>query len=328
MTDPASPAPPAHSAPPPPHAPPLRNLRLTLEYDGTAYFGWQAQAGGGTVQQKLVAAIAAVTSEVAVVYAAGRTDAGVHARGQVANFHTRCRVPVERIPHALNAHLPRDIAVLACVEAPPDFHAQFDAAGKHYRYRILHRDVPSALEWRRTWWVRTPLDLAAMRAAGRLLVGRHDFRAFATQSAQRKNTVREIASLDITREGDYIFLDVVGTGFLHNMVRTISGTLVLVGKGALPPAGVADILASCDRKRAGPVAPPQGLYMMRVFYPGDPGAPVKPPRRPAAAQAAPAAPSAPVAGPESPPSPPPAPRTPPPSPAAPGDDSHSEDDEE
>ncbi|MBI3267767.1 MAG: tRNA pseudouridine(38-40) synthase TruA [Planctomycetes bacterium] len=250
------------------HSPdsPLRNLRVTLEYDGTAYFGWQAQRGGGTVQQKLVAAIAAVTSEVAIVYAAGRTDAGVHAMGQVANFRTRSRIPADRFPFALNAHLPRDIVVLACEEASPDFHAQFHARGKLYRYRILHRGVPSALDWNRCWWIHTPLDLDRMRAAAAHLVGKQDFKALGTQTGKKKSTVREITSLDIVQEGDSVLFDVAGTGFLYNMVRTIVGTLWWVGKGALSPEALPEILQSRDRRRAGPVAPAQGLYLMRVFY--------------------------------------------------------------
>lgn len=253
-----------------------RNLRITVEYDGTNYFGWQSQLGGGTIQQKLVGAIAAVTSQVVVLYGAGRTDAGVHALGQVANFRTRSQIPEDRFPHALNAHLPRDITVLRCEEVAPDFHAQFDAIGKLYRYRILHRPVPGALDRNRCWWIHTPLDLDAMREGARHLVGVHDFRAFGTHSGRRRSTVREITSLDIARDGDYIQLDVAGTGFLYNMVRTIVGTLWLVGKSALPPAGVAEILASRDRRRAGPVSPAHGLYLMRVFYPEPPPAPAAP----------------------------------------------------
>lgn len=248
--------------------PPLdvRTLRLWLEYDGTDFHGWQVQRGKRTVQAEIAKAIQRVTGERVTVYGAGRTDAGVHAHAQAAHFRTRSRISCERLVHALNANLPRDIAIQSVEEAPADFHAQFDAVGKTYRYRVLRRPVRSALRRDRAHWVRRALDLERMRAAAALLVGERDFRAFCTEARTRERTTRRIDRFDIREESDEIVFEISGSGFLYNMVRTLVGTLLWVGMGKLTPADVAAILASKDRRRAGPVAPPQGLTLVDVRY--------------------------------------------------------------
>ncbi len=252
--------------------PPTRTLRLVLEYDGAGFSGWQVQRGKRTVQAEVAKAVQRVTGERLTVHGAGRTDAGVHAAGQVAHLVTRTRIGCDRLVHALNAHLPPDIAVLHVDEVPPGFHAQFHATGKTYRYRVLVRPVRSALRRDRVHLVRTPLDLGRMRAAAARLVGTRDFRAFCTEARTRERTVRRIDRLDIRDEADEIVFEVSGSGFLYNMVRTMVGTLLWAGMGKLTPDDVSAILESRDRRRAGPVVPPQGLTMVRVRYEGDPGA--------------------------------------------------------
>ncbi len=250
-----------------------RNVKLVLEYDGTAYEGWQSQASGNTIQDALVRAIQALTGEKATVYGAGRTDAGVHALGQVANFRTRSRIAAERLALALNAPLPDDISVLSAEDVPAEFHAQFAAKGKTYRYRLLCRPTRPAMERHCVYWWRTPLDVdwqsqlaGRMREAAACLVGEHDFRAFGSETANKENTVRRVDRIDIVSGPPYIEFHVRGNGFLYNMVRSIVGTLLLVGKGDLAPAEVARILESRDRRQAGPVAPAKGLTLVEVYY--------------------------------------------------------------
>lgn len=256
-------------------APPLRTLKLVLEYDGAGFAGWQVQRGRRTVQAEIAKAVQRVTGERLTVYGAGRTDAGVHAEGQVAHLRSRTRIACERLVHALNANLPPDVAVLRVDEVPADFHAQFDAAGKTYRYRLLRRDVRSALRRERAYLVRVPLDLGRMRAAAERLTGEHDFRAFCTEARTRERTVRRVDRLEVRAEGDEIVVEVDGSGFLYNMVRTIVGTLLWAGMGKIGPDDVTSILASRDRRRAGPVVPPQGLTLVEVRY-GKPDRPTGP----------------------------------------------------
>lgn len=245
---------------------PERNVKVVLEYDGTAYEGWQSQASGNTIQDALVRAIQAVTGEKATVYGAGRTDAGVHAAGQVANFRTRTAIPADRLPHALNAHLPDDISVLSAEDVPPEFHAQFSARGKTYRYAVVCRPTRPSLDRNRVYWWRSELDVEAMRRAASYLVGEHDFRAFGSATSEIKNTVRRIHRLDIEFRRPYIEFWVSGNGFLYNMVRSLVGTLLLVGKGDLTAEAVEEILRSRDRRRAGPVVPAKGLTLVEVHY--------------------------------------------------------------
>ncbi len=252
--------------PPDPSERTEKNVKLVLEYDGTAYEGWQSQASGNTIQDGLGRAILALTGERSTVHGAGRTDAGVHALGQVANFRTSTTVPTERLALALNAHLPDDVSVVSAEEVPPEFHAQFSAKGKTYRYAVACRPSRPALDRNRVYWWRSPLDVEGMREAARCLVGEHDFRAFGTETAGKANTVRRIDRLDIDFRRPYIEFSVLGNGFLYNMVRSLVGTLLLVGKGDLLPATVKEVLESRDRRRAGPVAPAKGLTLVEVHY--------------------------------------------------------------
>jgi tRNA pseudouridine38-40 synthase len=254
-----------------PPKPPTRTLRLLLEYDGTDFFGWQVQRGKRTVQAEVAKAVQRVTGERVTIYGAGRTDAGVHAEGQVAHLHVRTRIGCDRFVHALNANLPPDVAVLRVDEPPPGFHAQFHATGKTYRYRVLRRSVRSALRRHRAYLFRAPLDLDRMREAAARLTGDHDFRAFCTEARTRGRTERRVHRLDVRAAGDEIRFEVDGSGFLYNMVRTLVGTLLWVGIGKLTPDDVTAILASRDRRRAGPVVPAQGLTLMEVRYADAPG---------------------------------------------------------
>lgn len=243
-----------------------RNIKLVIEYDGTRYAGWQIQRGRPTVQQQIVDAIHRVTNEKVTLYGASRTDAGVHAVGQVANFHTRSKILTERFPHAINFYLPEDIAVRSAEEVPAEFHAQFDARGKTYRYTVLNAWTPRPLVRTTTYHVRGPLEVSLMRRAARAFIGRHDFRAFGTEAGRRKTTVRTVRHFKIWRDGELLFFEVNGDGFLYNMVRAMVGTLLRVGQGKLPPREVARILREADRVSVGPIVPPHGLCLMEVQY--------------------------------------------------------------
>ncbi len=239
---------------------------LRLQYDGTAYHGWQTQANAVTVQEELSKALKKITGERVNPEGCSRTDAGVHAEEFVCNFMTASSVPADRFPYALNANLPSDIVCLGAGEAGGDFHANRSALGKRYIYRILNREFPDAALCRYAWHYRRPLDVRKMREAARAFVGRHDFAGFASSGCTVKTTVREIYSLDVRRENDIIIIDVKGNGFLYNMVRIIAGTLVYVGGGRIDPRDLPDIIESCDRKRAGITAPARGLCLKEVYY--------------------------------------------------------------
>ncbi len=246
--------------------PPERNLRLVIEYDGTRYSGWQIQPGKPTVQAEIERAIHEITGRKVPLIGSGRTDAGVHALGQVANFRTRSRIPCAKWPLALNAHLPEDIRITACDEVPLEFHAQFGAKRKTYAYVVLARDVASALDRHSTHLVRRGLDVAAMAQGAALLVGRHDFRAFGSEMAERENTVRTIEKAEVRREGDRVTFEFTGNGFLYNQVRAMVGTLLEVGLGKRPPAWIHEVLAARDRTKAGANVPARGLRLVSVEY--------------------------------------------------------------
>ena len=246
-----------------------RNVKLVLAYDGTDFAGWQRQKNAPTVQQTLEDSIEQVTGERISVVGAGRTDAGVHALGQVANFHTSSRLSVAELHRALNAVLSPAVAVLEAEEADPDFHARYWATGKHYRYVIHNGPVRPVLERHTVLHLRAHLNLARIRRAARLLVGEYDFAAFTTHARSKDNTVRRVEELSIRRNGERILVDTKGNGFLYNMVRAIVGTLLEVGRGRLPVEAMTEILASGDRRRAGPTAPAQGLCLMSVRYPSE-----------------------------------------------------------
>jgi tRNA pseudouridine38-40 synthase len=243
-----------------------RNIRLVLEYEGTNYAGWQLQDDQPTVQGAVMKAIQAALGETVTVYGASRTDSGVHARGQVANFRTASGMAAWKIGHALNAHLPEDVAVVGAENAPDDFHAQFASKGKWYRYQVRHDMYRGALDRAFCHLVRGDLDVEAMKDAARRMTGTLDFRAFATQNEAKQNTIRTIWRVEWTREGPLLRCDVEGDGFLYNQVRTMVGTMLKVGKGAWPAARVDAILESKDRRNAGPVAPARGLTLMKVHY--------------------------------------------------------------
>ena len=248
----------------------IRWLRLTIAYDGTDYAGWQVQPNKPTVQGTIEAAWRQITQEEARITAAGRTDAGVHALGQVAGIQTLSRLSDDDLLRALNAVLPNDVAILAIDAAPEGFHATRDAIGKTYRYQIHNGRVPSVFDRHFAWHYPQPLDAAAMNAAGQAMVGRHDFSSFETAGSERPDSIRTIHELTVQRGvanlANRVTLEVAGDGFLYNMVRTIVGTLVEVGKGARDADWVSDVLAACDRRQAGQTAPPQGLFLVSVSY--------------------------------------------------------------
>lgn len=250
----------------------MRFLKLTLAYDGTAYAGWQVQPGQPTIQTALEEALQKITGESIRAVASGRTDAGVHAIGQVVSLSTDSQIPAGELQRALNGNTPLDIVVLDVAEAPDGFHAIRDAVSKRYRYVIQDGPLRDVFARNYAWHVvPRPLDLAAMRTAARQLVGTHDFASFEASGSERATSVRTVSDLDLERceaNGfDRIVLEIQADGFLYNMVRNIVGTLVEVGRGAQPPEWVGQVLAAKDRKLAGPTAPPQGLFLLHVEYP-------------------------------------------------------------
>ena len=245
----------------------MRNFKLTLSYDGTDFQGWQTQPGYRTVQETLEAALSTLSRERGVrVNASGRTDAGVHALGQVANFYSELTIPVPKLLRAINAHLPDDLVALDVCEMPQSFDANRDATRKTYRY-VIH-DGPVLSPFLRRYCVPSKhrLDAAAMSRAAEALKGRHDFHSFETEWPNRMSSVRTITHLSVNRFGDYLWMDVEADGFLYNMVRAIAGTLINVGRGYWPESKVAEILRAEDRTLAGPTAPAQGLFLVRVVY--------------------------------------------------------------
>lgn len=244
----------------------MRTIKLTIEYDGTGYAGWQVQPNGLTVQEVIEEALARITGERLRLRSSGRTDAGVHARGMVAAFQTEKTIPLRAFSDGLNSLLPPDVAIRDAEEALPGFNPRRDAAAKHYRYTILNSYRRSPLNRHFVWRVGGELDLQAMSRAAGHFAGERDFAAFRAANCAAKTTIRRIDSLDISRQGDMIAIDVVGSGFLKNMVRIMVGTLVEVGKGATDPDDIPGLIESRDRKKTGSTAPPQGLCLMEVFY--------------------------------------------------------------
>jgi tRNA pseudouridine38-40 synthase len=245
----------------------MRNIRLVLSYDGTDFNGWQTQPGYRTVQETLEKVVAELTGEERVrANASGRTDAGVHAVGQVVNFYSTTRLAPEVLVRATNAHLPQDVVVKRADDVPESFDANRDARRKLYRYVIHDGAVPDPFLRRYCCQSRHRLDATAMRRAAEPLKGRHDFRSFETDWPNRLSSVRTVTHLAVNRVGDWIWIDVEADGFLYNMVRAIAGTLMNVGRGYWPEAHVAEILQAEDRTQAGPTAPAQGLFLMRVTY--------------------------------------------------------------
>lgn len=246
----------------------MPRYRITIEYDGTPFVGWQAQAVGASVQGALERAITAFSGESAGIRGAGRTDSGVHATGQVAHFDLARDWDVFRVREALNHHLkPAPVVVLDCARAAPTFDARFSAVGRHYLYRILARRAPPALERNRVWWLPVALDADAMAEAAEVLVGRHDFTTFRAAACQAASPLKTLDRLAVTRQGEEIRIEASARSFLHNQVRSMVGSLKMVGTGRWTRADLAAALAARDRAACGPVAPPQGLYLMQVDYP-------------------------------------------------------------
>ncbi len=245
----------------------MRTVKLTLEYDGTDFVGWQVQPNGRSVQQVIEQALETMLKERTPVTGAGRTDAGVHAAGQVCSLRTERTVPLKAFVMGLNSLLPPDVAVLSAEEMPPDFHARHSASGKRYEYRIANRPTRSPLLRRDHWEIYRSLDVAAMREGAKHFLGEHDFSAFRAADCPAKTTRRVMRRFDVEGERDLV-ITVEATAFLKQMVRNLVGTLVEVGIGRRPPESIAQLLLGGDRTKAGPTAPPQGLTMAKVFYEG------------------------------------------------------------
>ena len=263
----------------------MRTFKLTIAYDGTAYAGWQVQPKRDTVQSAMEKAVASITGQTARVTASGRTDAGVHALGQVVSFSVETDLEPDVLLRAINAETPDDVAVIDAAEVPAGFHPIRDAVSKRYRYVIRDGAVPDVFDRQYCWHYRHGrLDDKAMARAAEGLLGKHDFSSFETSGAPRESSVRTVYDIVIRRgdsqqgravsqqgragEGDRIVLEIEADGFLYNMVRAIVGTLVEVGRGAQSEAWPAEVLARTDRRAAGPTAPPQGLFLLEVDYPG------------------------------------------------------------
>jgi tRNA pseudouridine38-40 synthase len=245
----------------------MPRYRLTIEYDGTPFAGWQVQAAGLTVQGTLTDAVEALSGERVLVQGAGRTDAGVHARGQVAHIDLAKDWDTDTVRDALNAHLrPHPIAVLSAERAADDFNARTSAVKRHYLYRIVNRRPDLTVDLGRAWRVARPLDVAAMHAAAQHLVGKHDFTTFRSTECQAKSPVKTLDRLDVQREQDTVLIAASARSFLHNQVRSMVGSLMLVGDGKWKPGDLERALAARDRAACGPVAPPDGLYLMRGDY--------------------------------------------------------------
>ncbi|MFZ0243679.1 MAG: tRNA pseudouridine(38-40) synthase TruA [Desulfobacterales bacterium] len=247
---------------------PLVNFKITVEYDGSGFHGWQRQKACRTVQGEIEKALETLSGQKIAVIGSGRTDAGVHALGQVAGFKCRTRLGPAVLQKALNSLLPAAIVIHDCQAAGPNFHARFDVRRKTYRYRILNRPLAVAVGRQYAWHIRRPLDLETLRRAAAILVGRHDFAAFEGAGSPRAHSVRQVFTALWRLEDDTGFLafDIEADGFLRFMVRNIVGTLVLVGAGKIGIADFKDILQSRERQRAGATAPPQGLFLISVSY--------------------------------------------------------------
>lgn len=243
----------------------MRNLKLTIQYDGTKYCGWQKQPSSSGIQGTIEYAIYEITKEKVNITGSGRTDAGVHALGQVANFKTNSSIPIAKIPDALNAKLPKDISIIDCQEVSDDFHSRYSATGKIYRYLIYNKPYRSPLYKDISYHVRYELDIEKMRSEAKSLLGTHEFKGFMSSGSSVKDTVRTIHNISINNSGDLIVLEVEGNGFLYNMVRIIVGTLVDIGRGRIDKS-LGEIIASQDRGEAGHTAPAHGLFLKKVHY--------------------------------------------------------------
>jgi len=243
-----------------------RRLKLILSYDGAAYHGWQRQPGLPTIQQTVETAVARLCNTCAEVVGSSRTDAGVHALGQVAHFDIDTPVPTANFTKALNNLLPHDIAILTAEDAPGDFDAISDTKTKLYRYMIYTAPVRPVMDIRYCWHRPGDLDAHAMNRAAKLLLGKKDFKSFATASDTRQSSIRTITHCSVMKEESWIYIDIAADGFLYNMVRNITGTPTEIGRGRWQPEMITEILKAKDRSAAGPITPPQGLTLLRIQY--------------------------------------------------------------
>lgn len=245
----------------------MRNIRLLLQYEGSRYQGWQRQQStDNTIQGKLEVLLGRMCGETITLSGSGRTDAGVHALGQVANFHTECQMPVEEMLAYINRYLPEDIAVVEIAEAPLRFHSRLNAKGKHYEYRVINSAIPDVFRRRYALEMSESLDVEAMRRAAGFLLGEHDFKSFTSAKKGKKSTVRRIDEIAIAKEGNVITFSFRGNGFLHHMIRILMGTLLEVGMGKRTPESMGEILAARDREQAGPLVPAKGLVLVEVYF--------------------------------------------------------------
>lgn len=250
----------------------MKNIKLILEYDGTNYIGWQKQSyetlykDMHSVQWIVDKALNDILNEEVETIGCSRTDTRVHAKGYVLNFYTNTTIPGEKIKYALNNRLPCDIVAISSEEVREDFHSRYSALGKIYEYRILNREIPTAIERNYVYQFGKPLNEDLMNDACKYLIGKHDFSAFKNIGSSVKTSTRTIYELRVQREGDYITIHIGGDGFLYNMVRTIVGTLLRVGRGKIEPKQIIEILESKDRRRAGATVPPQGLTLIEVKF--------------------------------------------------------------
>jgi len=244
-----------------------RNIKLIIEYDGTNYSGWQKQKHSITIQQKIEEAIKSITKEDCEVIGSSRTDAGVHARGFVANFITESNIPPNKFKYAINSKLPKDIVIRNSEEVPLEFHSRFDSKGKKYIYTILNREEPPTIERNYVYHFPKKLDVDLMRQGSKFFIGEHEFDSFYKKSGSTvKSTLRNIYYCDVIKRDNLIEFIVIGNGFLYNMVRIMAGTLIEVGIGRIQPKDIQDILLAKDREKAGRSLPPQGLCLYEVLY--------------------------------------------------------------
>ncbi len=241
-------------------------IKLIIEYDGTNYCGWQRQPNGVTIQETLEKELFKLTGEAIVLHGSGRTDSGVHAFGQVAHFDTDSRIPPEKFCYALNSGLPRDIRVQASEMVSDDFHARFGAKAKHYRYTMRLAPHAGALNRDFELHVHDKLDVTAMREAAKLIIGEHDFASFAASGSAIVDTTRKIYRSELACLDSHVIYDIIGNGFLYNMVRIIVGTLLHIGKNSLPSGHMQSVIAAKSRQAAADTAPAKGLALMEVFY--------------------------------------------------------------
>lgn len=244
----------------------MRNVSLVVSYDGTNYHGWQCQPAVRTVEETLRQGTEKIVNHPVKLYAGGRTDAGVHAIGQVVNFHTTKDVPLKGFVRGLNSILPRDIRIQSASEADPSFHARYSAKSKTYLYSILNRETHSPFYVRYAWHIPFSLDKEAMDDTLDLVLGKHDFSAFKKKDEYYHDPVREVLRVETAKRGDFLSIFIEATGFLRYMVRNIVGTVVMVGQGKLSKDRFSNILNSKDREQAGPTAPPQGLFLKEILY--------------------------------------------------------------